>query len=456
MRVSVTLFVPSLIPTGHTVTFFLSDLFCFFLCLGGIYAGLGDLICTITGPDQSYRYFFCVTSVGFESFQVSPYMWLRAPPWPLSYYLMYLCDSCMFFLYILRAFPYFQSIWSPISSVFSDVFASPMWAELTDVKAPSLRCLAEKLPEIVLGSRADSTTLTYLNGFKRWRAWANRFPEVAVLPATPVYVSLYLLSVLQASSSPAPVQNAFYSIRWAHDIAGFDSPTNHTLPQKVVESAKRRLLHLTSKKLPITPEILLTFFQSLDGSLVDTRFIAMALLAFAGFLRFDELANLKLKDLALHDTHFDLFIESSKTDQYREGAIVPIVKSGTDLCPWGNLEKYLSQAKLTLPTSSQGGDDYLFGNIQTKSGSQSIRPGSKLSYTRCREVLLKKIADVGLDPKSFSWHSFRSGGASAAANGGISDRMFKRHGRWRSENAKDGYVADSLESRLAVSMSLGL
>ena len=41
-----------------------------------------------------------------------------------------------------------------------------MWAELNDVKAPSLRCLAEKLPEIVLGSRADSTTLTYFNGFK--------------------------------------------------------------------------------------------------------------------------------------------------------------------------------------------------------------------------------------------------------------------------------------------------
>ena len=76
----------------------------------------------------------------------------------------------------------------------SDIFASPMWAELNVVRAPSLRCLAQKLPEIVLGSRADSTTLTYLNGFKRWCAWANRFPEVAVLPATPAYVS-YICSV---------------------------------------------------------------------------------------------------------------------------------------------------------------------------------------------------------------------------------------------------------------------
>ena len=74
-----------------------------------------------------------------------------------------------------------------------------------------------------------------------------------------------------------------------------------------MESAKRRLLHLTSKKLPITPKILQKFFRSLDGSLVDIRFIAMALLALARFLRFDELADLILKDLALHDTHFELF-----------------------------------------------------------------------------------------------------------------------------------------------------
>ena len=184
--------------------------------------------------------------------------------------------------------------------------------------------------------------------------------------------------------------------------------------------------------------------------------MAMALLAYAGFLRFDELSNLRLKDVISHTTYFELFIENSKTDQYREGAVVPIVKASTDLCPWANLVKYLSQAKLALPSSHNGGDDFLFGNIQTKSGTQFVRAGSKISYSRCREVLLKKLVDVGLDPKSYSWHSFRSGGASSAANSGISDRLFKRHGRWCSENAKDGYVADSLESRLAVSISLGL
>lgn len=192
-----------------------------------------------------------------------------------------------------------------------DVFSSPMWTELTHVQDPNLRRLADKLPEVVLGSRAVNTTLTYLNGFKRWHSWASKFPEITVLSATPAYVALYLLGVLQASTSPSPVQSALYSIRWAHDIAGLESPTSHTLPQKVLESARRRLSHQTSKKLPITGEILLKFFQSLYGSLVDTRFMAMALLSFAGFLRFDELSNLKLKDVVSHATYFELFIEDS-------------------------------------------------------------------------------------------------------------------------------------------------
>ena len=224
--------------------------------------------------------------------------------WGFSFCISPVSPSYVLCLSLVLSFALFFSYLPLFASfVSTDVFSSPMWADLNHVKDPSLRRLVEKLPEVVLGSRADNTTLSYLNGFKRWRAWACRFPEVTVLPATPAYVSLYLLSVLQASTSPSPIQTALYSIRWAHEIAGFESPTSHTLPQKVLESAKRRLSHQVSKRLPITPEILLKFHQSLDGSLVDTRFMAMAVLAFTGFLRFDELSNLKLKDAVSHETH---------------------------------------------------------------------------------------------------------------------------------------------------------
>lgn len=47
----------------------------------------------------------------------------------------------------------------------------------------------------------------------------------------------------------------------------------------------------------MTTEILFNFLQSLDGSLVDAR-----------FLRFDELSNLRLMDVTAHPTYLFLAI----------------------------------------------------------------------------------------------------------------------------------------------------
>ena len=68
-----------------------------------------------------------------------------------------------------------------------------------------------------------------------------------------------------------------------------------------------------------------------------------------------------------------------------------------------------------------------------------------------------KEAFVGItDVSKIGLHSLRAGGATAAANNGIPDRLFKRHGRWSSETAKDGYVKDNLDSLLSVSKNLGI
>ena len=52
--------------------------------------------------------------------------------------------------------------------------------------------------------------------------------------------------------------------------------------------------------------------------------MAMALLAFVGFLRFDELANLKLKDLALHDTHFSFLLKAVKLYNIARALLSPL------------------------------------------------------------------------------------------------------------------------------------
>ena len=79
-----------------------------------------------------------------------------------------------------------------------------------------------------------------------------------------------------------------------------------------------------------------------------------------------------------------------------------------------------------------------------------------MSYTNLREEFLAALSPHVTDISKYCLHSLRSGGASAAANNGVQDRMFKRHGRWVSDSAKDGYINDNLKERLAVSLSLGL
>ena len=46
------------------------------------------------------------------------------------------------------------------------------------------------------------------------------------------------------------------------------------------------------------------------------RTITICLLGYAGFFRFDEIASLKESDISMYDDH--IFVESSKTDQFRE------------------------------------------------------------------------------------------------------------------------------------------
>ena len=65
-----------------------------------------------------------------------------------------------------------------------------------------------------------------------------------------------------------------------------------------------------------------------------------------------------------------------------------------------------------------------FGNNGYQRGEQ-LRKAGGLSYTSLRELLLSKISQLGFDPKLFGLHSLRAGGATAAANAGVPDRLFK-------------------------------
>ena len=142
--------------------------------------------------------------------------------------------------------------------------------------------------------------------------------------------------------------------------------------------------------------------------------------------------NIKRSDI------LSIFIEFSKTDKYRDGAWVVISRTRTSLCPVENLERYLLWADI-----EEDSDIHIFSTRSACKNGFKIRKCSKvISYTTLRELFVEAVRPHVQDISRYCLHSLRSGRARATARHGIPDKLFKRHGRWVSETAKDGYVKE--------------
>ena len=109
-------------------------------------------------------------------------------------------------------------------------------------------------------------------------------------------------------------------------------------------------------------------YYSEHYSLRLSRFIALAFLSFAGFLRFNEAAKIQFKDLKIFEKYFTVFIPKSKTDIYGNGTIIYISRNGSDACPNKLLKLYLAMTKDWV------GEDFIFRSIVTKGRNMVLNP----------------------------------------------------------------------------------
>ena len=150
------------------------------------------------------------------------------------------------------------------------------------------------------------------------------------------------------------------------------------------------------------------------------------MLGFSGFLRIDELLSIKIKHLRINESHLEILVPKSKTDQHREGNIVYISRVSSECCPVKFLEKYLQIANIEI---SKDGETPLIGRIfKTKKGHK-ISKTQGISYSRIREVFKDYITDITANPEKYGLHSLQAGGASAAANNGVTDRLVSKQGQ---------------------------
>ncbi|MCG8033524.1 MAG: tyrosine-type recombinase/integrase [Candidatus Thiodiazotropha taylori] len=303
-------------------------------------------------------------------------------------------------------------------------------------------------------SKSDGTVKKYYFYFKKWLEFCGKNNMKAV-PAQPIHIALYLTQLLDKEVNFSVISSTIYSIKWAHNINGKTDPTENGFVSSLLETARRLRSKKVTKKDVVSSEMLKELCSPIVSQacddLLQVRDVTMILVAYAGFLRYDELSNLKCCNIKFQSEYFSLHIESSKTDQYRSGNEILIAKGESGACPYLMLQKYILLADIDLTS-----DHFLFKPVY-RSGKicKLISKNKPLSYTRTKECLVARLKSVG-PSLNLGLHSLRAGGATAAARAGVNERCLKRHGRWRSDISKDGYIEDSLESRLEISRKLKL
>jgi integrase len=330
-----------------------------------------------------------------------------------------------------------------------------MWgsSDITELTDPLLRRLATGLPAVLMSSWSDNTNKCYNSAFKRWADWADRFPEVSALPATPLHVSLYLVALAQQKTCVSTINTVISAIAWSHRLAGLTSPTEHSTVKITAEGVRRQLARPRKVSSPILPDHILAMVDSTNLSCIqDLRIMSLILLGFAGFLRFSEVANIRTEHIVFKVTHLEIFLPTAKNDQLRQGQTVFIARTGKTTCPVVMLEKYLKVAGVSEET-----EQFIFRNVQHFQGRIKLATADNcMKYSRVNELVKEKFKAIGLDCALYKLHSLRAGGASAAANHNVPDRAFQRQGRWRTTGVKDSYVTDSLPNLLSVSQNLGI
>ena len=257
--------------------------------------------------------------------------------------------------------------------------------------------LTSKMAGYLVNSRSDNTNIKYMSYYNKWKLFITSKGAPAI-PASPIHVALYLTELIDKRTSSSVISATLYSIKWAHGLKNLPDPTTNTFVTNLLESAKRTLTKPTVRKEPILSESLITLCNKYSDStdVYILRDMCMIVLAFNGFLRFDELIHLHCNDVKFNDDYFTICIRGSKTDQYRRGDKIDIAMGTTAACPYAMLQRYFSAANLSSLDNC-----FLFRPInRSKSQCKLISKNKPLSYTRTRECLFNQLergdANIGL------------------------------------------------------------
>jgi site-specific recombinase XerD len=277
--------------------------------------------------------------------------------------------------------------------------------------------------------KAEATRRAYKSDFALFGTWCEA-RRLAALPAASEAVVAFLAAEAKRGAKVATISRRLAAIRYAHKLAGHETPTNSEAVKATLRGIRRTAGSAPARKVPATADKLLAMADKAGTDLKGLRDRAILLLGFAGAFRRSELVALDIEDLQYCDNGLRVLIRRSKTDQEGLGATIAVAR-GSVACPVEAVRTWIKAAGI-----SQGP---IFCPV-TRSGKISSR---RLSARAVAELVKTYARHAGLKAADFSGHSLRSGFLTSAAARGASIFKMMDVSRHKSIDTLRSYVRDA-------------
>ena len=282
----------------------------------------------------------------------------------------------------------------------------------------------------IIRGKAVNTLRAYKTGFSKWKIFAES-NNLIVFPVNKIEFTLFLINWVEDGGSWPSLRNAICSVKFYMDFFSFEFniPSQSHIEQYLRKNARK----VNNKKRPLLKsEIDKIYYTCKDDiSVQNYRNLCILLFGFFGFLRFDDLSQIRLKDVTVIGNVISIVLYDAKNDYNKEGQNVRIK------CSEGWLVIFKTYLKISGMVNYMCNDDYFLFPAM-KDGALCSK--KKIGYKEVRSCILNLCSRSGVDAKNIGSHSLRIGGCTEATRRGIPDHILDIHGRWAlNSRARSGY-----------------
>lgn len=297
--------------------------------------------------------------------------------------------------------------------------------------------LLEQSRRLAKSEKSDATQKAYISDFTIFSNWCQE-RLVTAIPATVETIAAYVADCREREIAASTLTRYLTSISQAHQLAGFDSPTNNGQVRAVVKGFKRECGTAQRKAKPLSFEQLIRVVNALGSSIKGMRDAALLTVGWMAALRRSEIVALNRDDIESVDQGLVVHVRSSKTDQESEGYSIGIPFGSDKFCPVNVIRRWYTVAQIESGPLFFG----VYRGASAKMFATKLKPRKALNDRAVVDIIRSSLEQAGYDSRGYSGHSLRAGFVTAIAALGVPSYAIRRHTRHRSQKVLEGYIRD--------------